>query len=84
MARRRQVVRGIPLWLLREYLVEAGGRTDGDRVAGEGWTARLRQAEDYRIGNLRVGQVRIELEGATDVLDAVETRLAPKLLRSGG
>lgn len=78
-------MRGIPLWLLRAYLVEAGGRPEGeDRVAGEGWTARLRQIEDYRIGNLRVGQVRVELEGAPDVLDAVETRLAPKLLRGGG
>jgi len=85
MARRSQDVRGIPLWLLREYLVEAGGRTEGpDRIAGARWTARLSELEDYRIGSLRVGQVRVELEGAPEVLDAVEARLAPKLLRGGG
>jgi len=82
--RRVHDVRAIPLWLLREYLVEAGGRPEGDGIAGEGWTARPEEIEDYRIGGPRVGQVRIELEGTTDALDQVEARLAPKLLRGGG
>jgi hypothetical protein len=82
---RTRDVRGIPLWLLREYLVEAGGQAGGaDAVRGDGWTARLRQIEDYRIGNLSVGQVRVELEGRAEALDALEARLAPKLLRGGG
>lgn len=82
--RRVQEVRGIPLWLLREYLVEAGGRATDDGATGEGWTARLREIEDYRIGGLRVGQVRVEVEGTAEALDALEARLAPKLLRGGG
>jgi molybdopterin synthase sulfur carrier subunit len=82
---RTRDVRGIPLWLLREYLVESGGRASGpDSVAGEGWTARLTQIEDYRIGHLSVGEVRMELEGDAGTLDALEARLAPRLLRGGG
>lgn len=78
-------VRGVPLWLLREYLVEGGGRAVGDdRVEGEGWSARLVQLEDYRIGHLSVGQVRIELDGTPEGLRAVDAFLAPKLLRGGG
>jgi len=85
MAHLKREVRGIPLWLLREYLVEGGGRATGeDRVDGEGWTARLVQLDDYKIGNLSVGQVRIELEGTPEGLRAVDAFLAPKLLRGGG
>lgn len=82
---RAKDIRGIPLWLLREYLVEAGGRAVApDAVAGEGWTARLVQLEDFRIGSLSVGEVRIELEGESTTLDALEARLGGKLLRGGG
>ena len=83
-ARRVRDVRAIPLWLLRVYLVEAGGRAEGGRVVGERWTATLRELPDYRIGHLSVGEVRMELEGEDDALDAVEALLEPKLLRGGG
>jgi hypothetical protein len=82
--RRVHDVRAIPLWLLREYLVEAGGHPTEDGLKGEGWTARLKETEDYRVGGLSVGQVRVELEGTRDALDALEACLAPKLLRGGG
>lgn len=85
MANFSREVRGLPLWLLREYLLEAGGRPDAEgHVVGAGWTATLTQLEDYQIGSLRVGQVRLELEAAPDVLAALESYLAPKLLRGGG
>ena len=62
-------IRALPIWLLREYLEGAGGRSlDDGAVEGPGWIARLTQIEDYRIGSLAVGQVRLE----------------PKLLRAGG
>jgi hypothetical protein len=58
-------VRGIPLWLMHAYLVEAGGASDGEnRVVGDGWEVRLTQLEDFRIGSLSVGQIRVELEPA--------------------
>jgi hypothetical protein len=84
VVRRVHDVRAIPLWLLREYLVEAHGRAEGARVVGDGWTATLTAMEDYRIGGLAVGQVRMELEGEERALAAVEALLAPKLLRGGG
>jgi hypothetical protein len=78
-------VRGLPLWLLREYLLAAGGHPAGDgRVVGDGWTATLTQLEDFQIGSLRVGQVRLEIDAAPDILAALETYLEPKLLRGGG
>ncbi|MFQ5844192.1 MAG: DUF1952 domain-containing protein, partial [Planctomycetota bacterium] len=78
-------VRGIPLWLLREYLEEAGGRRAGDdRVVGDGWSARLTQLDDHRVGSLRVGQVRIELDGEAEPMARLRAFLDPKLLRAGG
>jgi hypothetical protein len=93
-------VRGIPLWLIREYLEELGGtakddcnisgegrvsgasRVSGESgVSGEGWTAQLEQIEDFQIGSLVIGQVRVVLEG--DVNELV-IGLDDKLLRAGG
>ena len=75
----------VPLWLLRAYLEDLGGQPDGDaRVVGKGWEARLTQAEDYRIGSLRVGRVRLELLGKADALAQLLPPLELKLLRGGG
>ena len=75
-------VRGIPLWLIREYLEELGGvKSDDHHVAGEDWNASLEQIEDFQIGSLKVGQVRVVLEGNTD---EVIVGLDEKLVRAGG
>jgi hypothetical protein len=77
-----QEVRGIPLWLIREYLEELGGTAQDDfHVTGDGWTARLEQIEDFQVGSLVVGQVRIVLDGA---IDEMSVGLDEKLLRAGG
>jgi len=79
-------VRGIPLWLMREYLVEDGGRAESDElVVGDGWSVRLEQLDDFRIGSLCVGQIRIEMRGDTEAdLARIRAILEPKLLRAGG
>jgi hypothetical protein len=79
-------IRAVPIWLLRAYLVEAGGREQPDgSVAGDGWRATLTPAEDFRIGSLRVGQVRLELTGDEAALAAVRPLIARKLgTRAGG
>lgn len=78
-------LRGIPLWLVREYLEEAGGRArDDTHVAGNGWTATLEQIEDFTLGSLRIGQVRLTLEGDPDAVARLREFLEPKLLRAGG
>ncbi|MBI3942419.1 MAG: DUF1952 domain-containing protein [Chloroflexi bacterium] len=85
MARFVRDIRGIPLWLLREYLAEMGGQAGVDnRVTGPGWQATLTPLEDYRIGSLRVGEVRLEIDGTEQAVAHLQTLLAPKLARGGG
>jgi hypothetical protein len=76
---------GIPLWLLCEYLEELGGEADGEnRVIGDGWTASLSKAEPVKIGSLRIGRVRLELEGDPDAIARLNPRLEMKTIRGGG
>jgi hypothetical protein len=68
-----------------EYLKELGGEDNGNgRYQGKGWQASVAQIEDFQLGSLRVGQIRFQVEGETEImpdfLDGVET----KLLRGGG
>ena len=78
-------IRGIPIWLLRDYLVDLGGVAEPDgRVVGLGWTAELTRLDDFQIGSLRVGQARLELRGEAAAVSQIERDLQPKLLRAGG
>jgi hypothetical protein len=78
-------VRGIPLWLLREYLVEAGGTAEDDHtIVGDGWRVRLTQLEDFEVGSLRVGEIRVEWEGEGEPFARMQEILEQKLLRAGG
>jgi hypothetical protein len=61
-----------------------GGRARGNRVSAHGWSAELAQAEDYRIGSLVVGQVRLIVDGDPTVLEALVPVLEKKLVRGGG
>ncbi|MFN8522261.1 MAG: DUF1952 domain-containing protein [Chloroflexota bacterium] len=79
------VVRAIPIWLLRSYLEETGGVSGTDGVVvGDGWAATLEQVEDFAVGSLRVGQVRLSLEGTPGAVLALRDALAPRLVRGGG
>jgi hypothetical protein len=74
----------IPLWLLRDYLVDLGGQAETEnRVVGEGWTAVLTKLEPKKVGSLRVGQVRIEFEGLPDALKQLQTQFHKKTMRAG-
>lgn len=80
-----RIIRGIPAWLMGEYLKELGGADIGHgRYQGKGWQAAVAQIEDFQLGSLRVGQIRFQVEGEAEImpdfLDGVET----KLLRGGG
>lgn len=78
-------MRGIPLWLLREYLVEMGGAaTAEDEISGEGWRVRLTPLEPFRLGSLEVGQVRLEIEVEAEREAEFRERFAKKTLRAGG
>ncbi|MCA9932783.1 MAG: DUF1952 domain-containing protein [Ardenticatenaceae bacterium] len=84
MMRDVQVARGIPLWLMQDYLEELGGYVEEDgRVTGPGWTATLTQLEPFRLGSLRVGQVQLVLEGDTETLAELKPQLEKKTMRAG-
>ena len=77
-------IRGIPLFLLREYLEELGGTSGVEgRVEGPGWRADLERMEPFRIGSLVVGQTRLTLEIEESQADEFLERLDLKTLRAG-
>jgi hypothetical protein len=89
-----RILRGIARWQLVEYLeglggtsIEPGGSSglddEEDLVAGDGWQARLTQMEDYKLGFLSSGQVRLVVTGDPDEVRGMLARLAPRLSRGG-
>lgn len=78
-------VHSIPLWLLREYLEELGGRAASETlIEGEGWRAELTKLPPRRIGSLNIGRVELRLEGDEDTLARLRPGLDQKTLRAGG
>lgn len=79
-----QVIRGIPNFLLKEYLVELGGTMNGDDVVvGDGWVAVVTRLEPFRLFSLSVGQNRLQIEVDEEIADAFLDRFAMKTLRAG-
>jgi hypothetical protein len=77
-------MRGIPYFLLKEYLQELGGSPSAENeVCGEGWIVRLEKMEPFRLGSLSVGQTRLEMHIHEDVYDDFMARFALKTLRAG-
>lgn len=77
-------IRGIPFFLLREYLEELGGTaTRDDRVEGPGWRAELERMEPFRIGSLAVGQTKLILEIEDRLANEFMERFELKTLRAG-
>lgn len=78
-------MRGIPFFLLKEYLEEMGGReVEENLIKGEGWTVRLEKMEPFRMFSLSVGQARLTVELEEAVADDFVERFRKKTLRAGG
>lgn len=80
-------LRSMPLWLMQAYLEELGGVLGEDGwISGqaEGWKARLTPMEDFVLGSLRVGQVRMEWQGDDPAYQTVWPLIRKKLIRGGG
>lgn len=59
----RHEQRGIPLWMLHEYLQEMGGAAvDEFTVRAPHWEVRLERLEPFRLGALAVGQVAVHIQ----------------------
>ena len=85
MAVYEREIRGVPMWVVREYLEQLGGQSKADGwLQGPGWKARLTPMEDYQIGSLHVGQTQLELQGDAKAVAEVRDALEKKLLRAGG
>ena len=85
MVRITRDVHGVPLWLLKEYLVELGGEVQDDHHAeANGWQAEFYKIEDYQIGSIAIGRVRLELSGEDEKLAVLLPKLEIKLMRGGG
>ena len=77
-------MRGIPLFLLREYLEELGGTAVGEgEVRGPGWNVKLERMEPFRLGSLSVGQTRLTIEIEPHLVDDFMERFGKKTLRAG-
>lgn len=78
-------MRGIPLFLLREYLEEMGGSLAGEnRVEAPGWRVTLTRLPPFEIGSLSVGQTRLEIEIEDPLVDEFFRIFNLKTLRAGG
>ncbi|MBE2238611.1 MAG: DUF1952 domain-containing protein [Caldilineaceae bacterium] len=76
---------GVPLWLMKDYLAQLGGREVAeDAMEGDGWRAELRKAERRHIGSLSIGGAAVVFVGEQATLDALFERLHWKTLRGGG
>ncbi len=77
-------MRGIPMFLLKEYLQEMGGTPEGDNlIRAEGWSVTLEKMEPFRLGSLAVGQTRLTIEIEDHLVDDFLTRFGKKTLRAG-
>ena len=77
-------MRGIPFFLLREYLEEMGGTAlSDDQVQGPGWSVKLSKMEPFRLGSLSVGQTRLEIDIEEHLVDEFIERFGKKTLRAG-
>lgn len=78
-------MRGIPFFLLKEYLEEMGGTLiNENQVQGPGWSVELSRMEPFRIGSLEVGQTRLEIQIEDHLLDDFLEVFGQKTLRAGG
>ena len=78
-------MRGIPFFLLKEYLIDMGGsEVDENHVQGEGWNVTLTRMEPYRIGSLSIGQTLVEVEIKDELVDEFMETFNLKTWRAGG
>jgi hypothetical protein len=77
-------VHSVPLWLMKEYLAELGGEIrDDHHVEGDGWQAYFYKIENFQLGSIVVGRLRLELSGEEVKLDGLISKLDIKLMRGG-
>ena len=78
-------MRGIPFFLICEYLEELGGKIMNEGlIIGPGWLVKLTRMEPFRIGSLSVGQNRIEIDIEDNLAEDFMDKFSKKTFRAGG
>jgi len=78
-------MRGIPFFLLKEYLEEMGGKPISDgQVQGPGWSVEMSRMEPFKLGSLSIGQTRLEIQIEDHLADDFIEVFGQKTLRAGG
>ncbi len=78
-------MRGIPLFLLKEYLEEMGGvELNENQMQGPGWSVDISRMEPFKIGSLSIGQTRLEIQIEDHAVDGFLEVFGQKTLRAGG
>ena len=80
-------LRGVPLWLLRRYLVSLGAaELTANEFVCDGWRARLEQGAKPTEGRplLRLTPVLVTLHGEPQALAQARTAILRKARRAGG
>lgn len=76
---------GVPLWLMKKYLVDLGATEVEENVMQtDEWTVKVAKGEPHRVGSLVVGRIDVELSGDPDVLEDLAEKLHWKTMRGGG
>jgi len=77
--------RGIPKFLLKEYLVEMGGAiVSNDRVESPNFTVIFEDMEPFKLGSLEIGQNRLIIQVIPAWKDEFFRLFGQKTLRAGG
>lgn len=77
-------MRGIPFFLLKEYLIEMGGKAVSEKqVQGPGWSVEMTRMEPFRLGSLSVGQTRLDIRIKEELVDNFMEVFGKKTLRAG-
>ena len=78
-------LRGIPDWVLKEYLESLGGQLQPDGwFTGPGWQARFTRLPDEKHGPMVFQCYQLEFQGDAETLRQVWPRFELKILRPGG
>ncbi|MBK8048097.1 MAG: hypothetical protein IPK16_13815 [Anaerolineales bacterium] len=76
---------GVPVWLLKEYLVAIDAVAVNDNQFRKGQcTMLVSPAQRKYIGSLEIGGASVSFSGAEGAIQAVLTELEWKTLRCGG
>ena len=78
-------IRGIPYFLLFEYLEEMGGTAvREDLIEAPQWQVTFERMEPFRIGSLQVGQTRLTIEIDPTAEEECLRVFGLKTFRAGG